>query len=150
MAFNGYTNNLIRDFTMKSFIATLITAAAFAAVGIAPAAAQTTNKAAHKTAMDKAKADYKVAKDKCDAMSGNAEDICEDEAKLMRAKAEHDAAMKFDNTGNNVMKARGNVIDAEYDLADEKCDALKGDAEDKCEMQAKSTRDAARDANKAK
>jgi len=134
---------------MKSFIATLITAAAFAAVGIAPAAAQT-NQAAHKTAMDKAKADYKVAKDKCDAMSGHAEDICEDQAKLARAKAEHDAVTKFDNTGNNVMKARGNVIDAEYELAEEKCDALKGDAEDKCEMQAKSTRDAARDANKGK
>ena len=134
---------------MKSFIASVIAAAAVAAIGIAPAAAQT-NKDAFKTAMDKAKADYRVAKDKCDAMSGNAEDICEDEAKLMRAKAEHDAVVKFDNTGNNVMKARGNVIEAEYDLADEKCDALKGDAEDKCEMQAKSTRDAARDANKAK
>ena len=134
---------------MKSFIATLIATAALTAVGIAPAAAQV-NKDQHKVAMDKAKADYKVAKDKCDAMSGHAEDICEDEAKLVRAKAEHEAAVKFDNTGNNVYKARNDVIDAEYELADEKCDSLKGDAEDKCEMQAKSARDAARDANKAK
>lgn len=134
---------------MKSFIATLVATAALAAVGIAPASAQT-NKDAHKTAMDKAKADYKVAKDKCDAMSGSAEDICEDQAKLARAKAEYDATVKFDNTGNNVYKARNDVIDAEYELADEKCDELKGDAEDRCEMQAKSTRDAARDANKAK
>jgi hyperosmotically inducible protein len=134
---------------MKSFIATLIATAAVAAIGIAPAAAQT-NKDAYKTAMDKVKAEYKVSKDKCDAMSGHAEDICEDEAKLVRAKGELDAVTKFDNTGNNVHKARGNVIDAEYELAEEKCDALKGDAEDKCEMQAKSTRDAARDANKAK
>ena len=134
---------------MKSFIATLIATAAVAAIGIAPAAAQT-NKDAFKTAMDKVKADYRVAKDKCDAMSGHAEDICEDEAKLMRAKAELDATTKFYNTGNNVRKARDNVIDAEYELADEKCDSLKGDAEDKCEAQAKSTRDAARDANKAK
>lgn len=134
---------------MKSFIASLIATAAIAAIGIAPASAQT-NKDAHKAGMDKAKAEYKVAKDKCDAMSGHAEDICEDEAKLMRAKAEHDVIAKFDNTGNNVRKARDNVIDAEYELADEKCDSLKGDAEDKCEAQAKSTRDAARDANKAK
>ena len=134
---------------MKSFIATLIATAAVAAIGIAPAAAQT-NKDAFKTAMDKVKADYRVAKDKCDAMSGHAEDVCEDEAKLARAKAELDATTKFDNTGNNVRKARDNVIDAEYELADEKCDSLKGDAEDKCEAQAKSTRDAARDANKAK
>lgn len=134
---------------MKSFIATLIATAAVAAIGIAPAAAQT-NKDAHKTAMDKAQADYKTAKNKCDAMSGHAEDICEDEAKLARAKAELDATMKHDNTGNNVQKARDKVIDAEYELAEEKCDEMKGDAEDKCEMQAKSTRDAARDANKAK
>jgi len=134
---------------MKSFIATLIATAALTAVGIAPAAAQV-NKDQHKAAMDKVKADYKVAKDKCDAMSGDAEDICEKEAKLMRAKGEHDAVVKFDNTGNNVYKARNDVIDAEYQLADEKCDSLKGDAEDKCEMQAKSTRDAARDANKVK
>lgn len=134
---------------MKSFIATLIATVAVAAIGIAPAAAQT-NKDAHKSAMDKVKAEYKVSKDKCDAMSGHAEDICEDEAKLVRAKGELDAVTKFDNAGNNVHKARGNVIDAEYELAEEKCDALKGDAEDKCEAQAKSTRDAARDANKAK
>jgi len=134
---------------MKSFIAAIIATAALATVGIAPASAQT-NKDAHKSAMDKAKADYKIAKDKCDAMSGSAEDICEDQAKLTRAKAEHDAVVKFDNTGNNVQKAREKVIEAEYDLADEKCDELKGDAEDRCEMQAKSARDAARDANKAK
>ena len=143
------TNNSIEGLNMKSFIATLIATAAVAAIGIAPAAAQT-NKDAHKTVMDKVKADYRVAKDKCDAMSGNAEDICEDEAKLARAKAELDATTKHDNTGNNVRKARDKVIDAEYDLADEKCDVLKGDAEDKCEDQAKATRDAARDANKAK
>ena len=134
---------------MKSFIAAIIATAALATVGIAPASAQT-NKDAHKTAMDKAKADYKVAKDKCDTLSGSAEDMCEDQAKLTRAKDEHDATVKFDNTGNNVQKARDKVIDAEYELADEKCDELKGDAEDRCEMQAKSTRDAARDANKAK
>lgn len=134
---------------MKSFIATLIATAALAAVGIAPAAAQV-NKDQHKVAMEKAKGDYKVAKTKCDAMKGHAEDVCEKEAKLMRAKAEHDATVKFHNEGNNVYRARNDVIDAEYQLADEKCDEMKGDAEDKCQAQAKATRDAARDANKMK
>lgn len=133
---------------MKSFIATLIATAAVAAIGIAPASAQT-NKESHKAAMEKAKTDYRTAKDKCDAMSGHAEDICEDQAKLARAKAEHEATVKFDNTGNNVRNARDKVIDAEYELAEEKCDEMKGEAEDRCEAQAKSTRDAARDANKA-
>ena len=134
---------------MKTLIATLI-ATAVSAVAVAPASAAPVDKDAHRAAMDKAAADYRTAKTRCDAMKGNAEEVCEDEAKLAQARAELDATTKHDNTGNNVRKARDNVIDAEYELADEKCDSLKGDAEDKCEAQAKSTRDAARDANKAK
>lgn len=130
---------------MKTLIATLIATAAGASIAAAPATAQ--NRDAYRTAMDKIAADYRAAKAKCDNMTkGDAEEICEEEAKLMRARAEADAVSKYDNTGDNLRNARMKVIEAEYEVADEKCETLRGDAEDKCEDEAKAKRTAALDA----
>ena len=130
---------------MKTLIATLIATAAGASIAAAPATAQ--NRDAYRSAMDKIAADYRVAKEKCDKMTkGDTEEICEEEAKLMRARAEADAISKYDNTGNNLRNARMKVIEAEYEVADEKCESMEGDAEDKCESDAKAKRTAALDA----
>lgn len=131
--------------TLRS--ASLLALAAAGALCMATVQAQN-NPTSYRAAMDKAEADYDAAKTRCDKLRGDAEDICEDEAKLARAKAELDAVTKFDNTGNNVRKARSRVINAEYDLAKEKCDKLTGAEEDRCEDQAKAARNKARDANK--
>lgn len=108
-----------------------------------------TNAASYRAAMDKAEVTYDAAKDRCDKLRGDAEDICEDEAKVVRAKAEHDAVTKFDNSPAKVRKARDRVIHAEYALAKEKCDALSGAEEDRCDDKARAVRDAARKANSA-
>lgn len=130
----------------------MLRSASLCALAVASALCMTTahaqtNAASYRAAMDKAEADYDAAKDRCDKLRGDAEDICEDEAKVARAKAEHAAVTKFDNTAANVRKARDRVINAEYELAKEKCDALSGAEEDRCDDKARSVRDAARKAN---
>lgn len=127
---------------MKTLIATLI-ATAFTAIAVAPASAAPVNKDAHRAAMDKAAADYRTAKNKCDAKKGNPEEVCEDEAKLIQARAELDAYTKYDTTGGNLRDARAKVIRAEHELADTQCDATGADAKDRCKATASSIRDAA-------
>lgn len=127
---------------MKALIATLI-ATAVSAVAIAPASAAPVDKDAHRAAMDKAAADYRTAKTKCDAMKGNAEEVCEDEAKLVQARAELDAYTRYDTTGGNLRDARAKVIRAEHELADTQCDATAAGDRDRCKATAGSIRDAA-------
>ncbi|MET0267141.1 MAG: BON domain-containing protein [Duganella sp.] len=98
---------------------------------------------AYKAAHDQAAASYKTAKAACDAQSGNAKDICEDQAKLDRSMAELDATTQFKNDKNSLEKARINVADARYELAEEKCDAQTGAAKDSCKSAAKSQQTAA-------
>ncbi len=127
---------------MKTLIATLI-ATAVSAVAVAPASAAPVDKDAHRAAMDKAAADYRTAKTKCDAMKGNAEEVCEDEAKLVQARAELDAYTRYDTTGGNLRDARAKVIRAEHELADTQCDATAAGDKDRCKATAGSIRDAA-------
>jgi hypothetical protein len=86
----------------------------------------------------------KADRERCNAMEGNAKDICQAEAKGKErvAKAQLDA--KHDNTPRNQRKAAEAKINAEYDVAKERCDDQKGDAKDQCEKQAKDKRDMAR------
>ena len=86
---------------------------------------------------DKIKADYKAAKDKCKTMSGNAKSVCEKEAKGQEniAKAELEAKRKGTPHAEyevDVAKAK-----AAYDVAQEKCDDMKGKEKSACKKQAK-------------
>lgn len=83
-----------------------------------------------------AEADYDVAKAKCGAKKGNDKDVCIKEAKaeLTRAKADAKAGHK---AADAKADARQDTRDADYKVAIEKCDAMKGDAKNKCVAQAK-------------
>jgi hypothetical protein len=83
-----------------------------------------------------AEADYDVAKAKCGAKKGNDKDVCIKEAKagLTRAKADAKAGHK---AADAKADAKQDTRDADYKVAIEKCDAMKGDAKDKCVAQAK-------------
>jgi len=124
---------------MKTLIASLIATAAGASFAIAPAQAADTS--AYDKAAAKAQADYRTASNKCDALSGNKRDVCREEAKLKRARAELDAATKHDKDRMNA--ARRNVIQAEHEVAEEKCEVLQGEAQDDCEDKADDVRDKA-------
>lgn len=124
---------------MKTIIASLVAAAAVAGFAAAPAFAADT--AAYDKLVDKAKTDYRAASKKCDAFKGNQRDVCREEAKLVRARAELDAATTH-NT-DRVKAARRGVINAEHEVAEEKCEVLKGEAQDDCEDKADDVRDKA-------
>jgi osmotically-inducible protein OsmY len=91
--------------------------------------------------MQKIEADHKAAKQKCDALKD--EDVCEEQADAARARAELAAVTKYDNTPSNLEAARRKLADAEYEVAEEKCDLLKGNEKDSCQNNAKSVRTAA-------
>lgn len=125
---------------MNRLLTALLASVAGATIAAAPAFAQADN-AAYRKAMDKIEADHKAAKQKCDALKD--EDICEEQADVARAKAELAAVQKHDNTQANRDAARRKLAEAEYELAEEKCDAMQGNAKDSCMNNAKSVRTAA-------
>lgn len=110
-----------------------------------------TDKARYDARVAKADADYDVAKEKCDDHKGNDKDVCVKEAKAAHTKAKADAKvarvsneqMARTSTANTAKvsdtkrEAREDTREAQYKVAKEKCDALKGDAKDKCVADAK-------------
>lgn len=93
--------------------------------------------AEYKAARDRINADYKAAKAACDKLKGNAEDVCEEEAKgkrnIARAELEHQREPNEKNArAVELAKAK-----AAYEVAEERCDDLKGEAEDRCEAEAR-------------
>jgi hyperosmotically inducible periplasmic protein len=121
---------------MKKIVLLTLATAASASIAFA----QNTDTAAYKNAHNKAESDYKAAKKQCKALKDNAQDICEEEAKVARAKAERDAVAQYRNTPKDLDKANRKLADAEYDLAKERCDDLSGDAKDSCQNQARSAK----------
>ena len=106
-----------------------------------------TDKARYDARVARADAAYDVAKEKCDDMSGNQKDVCVKEAKAAHTKAKADAKVaKADNdSGRKAAEkradarqdAREDTRDAQYKVAVEKCDAMKGAAKDQCVKDAK-------------
>jgi len=125
---------------MNKLLAALLAGAAGATIAAAPAFAQS-DAAGYRKAMDKIEADHKAAKQKCDALKD--EDVCEEQADVARAKAELAAVTRYDNTSANRQSAQRKLAEAEYELAEEKCDLMKGSQKDSCMSTAKSARSAA-------
>ncbi len=79
---------------------------------------------------------YKFAKEVCDDKSGNAKDVCVAEAKSARDKAKADlkANKAIAEAQSDAMETK---LKADYKVANERCDALAGDAKDSCQAGAK-------------
>ena len=107
------------------------------------AATPTNDTVAYKAAANKAANEYKAAKAACDVQKGNAKDICEDQAKVNRSHAELTAATQYKNDKKSIEKARIALADAQYDLAQERCDESTGADKDSCKSAAKSEQTAA-------
>lgn len=97
-----------------------------------------TGKAADQTKLleVQAKSAYAVAKEKCDDQAGNAKDVCVKEAKAVEVKALADAKLGK-QIGEAKKEASADKINANYQVALEKCDALAGAAKDSCVATAK-------------
>ena len=90
----------------------------------------------NKVAVVKADAAYAVAKEMCDDKGSNAKDVCVAEAKAAHTKALADAKM-VKKVGDAKMDAAEDKRDADYKVANEKCDSLAGDAKAACLSAAK-------------
>jgi len=114
--------------------------ALFAAAGLCLAggvSAQTMNKEARDQAIKNAEMQYTTDKAACDALKGNAKDVCTEEAKGKEKVAKAEAAAAYENTPKareNARLARANAV---YEVAEEKCDDLAGNAKDVCVKEAK-------------
>ncbi len=93
---------------------------------------------------ERIEAAYKADKAKCDGLNGNAKDVCEKEAKGKEkvAKAELDA--KANPSDRNTRKVQEAKAEAEYEVAKEKCDDLKGNDKDACQKDAKANHERAK------
>lgn len=90
----------------------------------------------NKIAVAKADGEYAVAKEMCDDKGGNAKDVCKTEAKSAHTKALADAKLNK-KVGEARKDATEDKRDADYKVANEKCDALSGDAKAACVSAAK-------------
>jgi hypothetical protein len=94
---------------------------------------------AYKADKDKIEAQYKSEKDACKSQSGNAKDVCEAQAKGKEKVAKADLEARYKNTDKARYDAKVARADADYDVAKEKCDDLKGNDKDVCVKEAKAT-----------
>ena len=93
-------------------------------------------KDASKFASARNDARYGVAKEKCDDLSGNAKDVCVKEAKAQHEKVKADIKLN-----KEVREARNDAeetkMKADYKVAAERCESLKGDSKSACVATAK-------------
>jgi len=124
---------------MSKLLISLMAAAGIAYAGAAGAMNDTNamSRDAYKAEKDKIEAQYKADKDACKSQTGNAKDVCEKEAKGKEKVAKADLEAQYKNTDKARYDARVAKADAQYDVAKEKCDDLKGNDKDVCVKEAK-------------
>jgi hypothetical protein len=112
-------------------------AAAIGLVFSAGALAQSMSKDAYKAAEDRIAAEYATDKANCDSLSGNTKDICIAEAKGKEKVAKADLEARYEPTAKNRYKAVVAKAEADYAVANEKCDDKAGNDKDICVKEAK-------------
>ncbi len=79
---------------------------------------------------------YNIAKERCDDVQGNQKDVC-----VKQAKADRDKAMANLKARQEIKEARDDAAEkkreADYKVAQERCDAMSGNAKDACQASAK-------------
>jgi hypothetical protein len=93
---------------------------------------------------ERIEARHKAAKEKCNALSGNAKDVCEAQAKAEERIAKAELRASRNPTERNQRRAAETKVDAQYDVAREKCDDLEGERKSACQKEARATRDQAK------
>jgi hypothetical protein len=86
---------------------------------------------------DRIKADFKAAKDKCKSMTGNAKAVCDKEAKGNEKVALAELEAKRKGTPHAEYEVEVAKAKAAYDVAQEKCDDMKGKEKSACKKEAK-------------
>ena len=121
---------------MKTELMVIAVAAALGLPGITHAAL---SKEERKSEQDRISSTYKAAKANCKGLKGNAKDICEAEAKGAQKVAKAELEARDKGTAKEQANVRIAKAEAEYEVAKEKCDDLKGNEKDVCKKDAKAT-----------
>jgi hypothetical protein len=90
----------------------------------------------YKAAESQADANYESEKARCDQLAGNDKDVCIQQAKATKTRTLADAKVQHKSREARA-DAREDKVDADYKVAKEKCDVLKGDEKDACQERAK-------------
>ena len=117
-------NSMIRNLAIVAFSVTAFTSA----------------QAASDTA-ERAESQYKAAMERCEPLKGNAQDVCEKEAKASRDKTKADVSAATKGTAESRADAGETKAKADYKVAMERCESLKGKDQDACESKAKAVLD---------
>lgn len=129
---------------------TQFTAIALLCAASAMCSAQAMTKDEYKASKEKIEATYKADKKACDGMKDNAKDVCEKEAKAKEKVAMAELEQGYKPSSKNSRKVEEAKADSAYDVAKEKCEDQKGDAEKACKKDAKATHETAMKAAKGK
>jgi hypothetical protein len=107
------------------------------------AIAENMSKFDYNAAKDKIAAEYKSAKAGCDSLSGNAKDICAADAKGKDKIGLAELEATYKPSPKTHYEARVVKAEAEYSVANERCDDQAGNAKDVCVKEAIAARTAA-------
>jgi hypothetical protein len=124
---------------MQKSLVSLAIALAFGFAGSAFAADNATgmSKDQYKAEKDKIEAQYKADKKSCDGMKGNAKDVCHADAKGKEKVAKADLEEQYKPSPRHEQEAKDAKAKADYEVAKEKCEDLKGKSAHDCKTQAK-------------
>jgi hypothetical protein len=110
----------------------------------APAGDRSMDRKVKNAEEEKIEAEYKADKARCDGLKGNAHEVCEKEAKGKERIAKAELEAKKDPSERNQRKVKEARAEADYEVAKEKCDDMKGKEKSACEKEAKAMRDRAK------
>ena len=99
--------------------------------------AQSMSNDAYKVAADRITTDYTTEKASCDVLSGNTKDVCLATAKSKEQIAKADLEVRYEPTSKNRYQALVTKAEADYAVANEKCDDKVGNDKDICVKEAK-------------
>ncbi|MDQ5909993.1 MAG: hypothetical protein QG599_2088 [Pseudomonadota bacterium] len=99
--------------------------------------AQSMSKDAYQATKDRIAVEYTTAKTHCDSLSDNTKDICIAEAKGKEKVAKAELEARYEPTTKNHYKAQVAKAEADYAVANEKCDNQVGNDKDVCVKEAK-------------
>lgn len=135
---------------MQKSLVSLAIALAFGFAGSAFAADNTAmSKDQYKAEKDKIEAQYKSDKAACDGMKGNAKDVCHADAKGKQKVAKAELENQYKPSPRHEQGVRDAKAKADYDVAKQKCDDMKGTSERDCKRQAKDQYNTAKQQAKA-
>lgn len=124
----------MKNFKIKELL--LVTGVVFSAAVLA----ETITKPQYQAQEKSIAAEYKVAKTACDSLTGNAKDICVVEAKGKQRVSKADLEANYKPSAKSHHAAQVAKADADYAVANEKCDDKTGNDKDVCVKEAKAAK----------